>query len=352
MNKKISLKSIVNSVSNEKSLSEEIIFDAIKDAILYTTTKKYKMLNIEIMIDKKIGNYQTYAIYDIIENPKYNISIKDSFTKMPIQYATIYNSNAKIGEKIKKEITSINFGRIDAQIAKQIIIQKVKNAEKNTIIQEFEKKIGKLLTGTVRKITKDNLIIDLGSNIEGIIKKKNLIPTDLFKPNDKIKAYLFKVLKENTEPEIQLSRSCNEMLTALLKLEVPEITEELIEIKDTVRDPGLRAKISIKTNSSRIDPIGACVGIRGSRIQTISKELQGEKIDIILWDKDIIKYIINIFSPIEIKSIEMNEKEKIMIITVQKKNLSKIIGKNGQNIKLISKLIKWDLNIKTDDDNK
>ena len=306
MNKKVSLKSIVNMLSNEKGLAEEVIFNAIKDAILYTTKKKYKMLNIEIFIDKNIGICKTYALYDVIANLKYDISIKDSFTKIPLKKAYLYNINAKPGDIIKREVCSLNFGRIDAQVARQIIVQKVKSAEKNTLIAELEKKLGSILIGIVKKILKDVLIIDLGNDIEGIIKKKNLIPQDLFEPYDKIKAYFYKIRKDKNNIELQFSRVCNEMLLFLLKTEVPEINEGLIEIMSIARDPGTKSKISIKSKNPRIDPIGACIGIRGSRIQAISKELRGERIDIVLWDKDIKNYMINIFSPIKIKFLEIN----------------------------------------------
>lgn len=350
MNKKIPLKSIVNSVSHEKGLSEEIIFDAIKEAILYAAKKKYKMLNIETYVDKNNGTYKTYAIYHIVENLKYNISIKDPFKNIPIKQAKKHDPKAEIGGKIKKEIKSIKFGRIDAQAARQIIIQKVKNAEKNIIFKDFEGKIGKLLSGVVRKVTKDYLTVDLGNNAEGIIKKKNLIPKDTFISGNKIKAYFSHIQKDEKNHELILNRSCNEMLIELLKTEVPEINEGLIEIKDVFREPGIRSKISLNTSDKNLDPIGACIGIRGSRIQNISNELCGEKIDIIIWNKDIITYIINIFSPIDINSIELDEKSHSMNIAISKDFLPKIIGKNGLNIKLINKLIKWNLNITAHED--
>ena len=314
MNKKISLKSIVNILSNEKGLPEELIFNAVKDAILYTTKKKYKMLNVEIYIDKDTGMYKTYALYDVISNLQHDISVKEPFKRIPIKKAKVYNITVKTGDVIKREIQSVNFGRIDAQIARQIITQKVKNAEKNTSIKELEKKIGCILIGIVKKNLKDILIIDLGNGVEGTVKKNNLIPKDSYKINDRIKVYFHKIYKDKNNTELQFSRICNEMLLFLLKTEVPEINEGLIEIISIARDPGLKSKISIKSKNPRIDPIGACIGIRGSRIQAISKELKGERIDIVLWDQDIKKYIMNIFSPITIDFIDINYKKKMYSI--------------------------------------
>lgn len=339
MNKKIPLKSIVDSVSNEKGISKEIIFEAIKEAILYATKKKYKMLNVETQVNQETGIYKTYALYNVIND----ISNHNPFKDITLTQAKKYNPNIKIGETIRKEIESINFGRIDAQLAKQIIMRRVKNAEKNITINEFTKIRNKLLSGIIKKETNTELIIAINNNIEGVIRKKDLLANDSFKIGDKIKACFVDAYADGKE--IKLSRTCNDIIIELLKIEIPEIKSGLIEIKDLARDPGIRTKISIKANVKNIDPIGACIGLRGSRIQNISNELCGEKIDIINWDKDIFKYIINICYPIEIKSIEIDEKIKLINISVEKKNLSKIIGKNGQNVKLITKLIKWNLNI-------
>ena len=334
MNKKIPLKSIVNSVSNEKGISKEIIFDAIKEAILFATKKKYKMLNVETTLDQDTGSYKTYAIYNVTDD----IQIYNPFQDIPLTQAKKYNPNIEIGGTIKKEIESITFGRIDAQIAKHIIIKRVKNAEKDLTTKDFYKNRGKILIGIVKKITDEEIIIALNNNKEGIIKKLDLIPTDMFKSGDKIKACLIDTTNHDTE--LKLSRISNDMLIELLKIEVPEIKSGLIEIKDIVRNPGIRSKISIKSNTKNTDPIRTCIGHRGIRIQNISQELCGEKIDIIKWDKNIFQYIVNVFYPIEIKSIEIDEKIKLINISVLKEHLSKIIGKHGQNTKLITKLIK------------
>ncbi len=339
MNKKIPLKSIVNSVSNEKGISKEIIFDAIKEAILFATKKKYKMLNVETTLDQDTGSYKTYAIYNVTDD----IQIYNPFQDIPLTQAKKYNPNIEIGGTIKKEIESITFGRIDAQIAKHIIIKRVKNAEKDLTTKDFYKNRGKILIGIVKKITDEEIIIALNNNKEGIIKKLDLIPTDMFKSGDKIKACLIDTTNHDTE--LKLSRISNDMLIELLKIEVPEIKSGLIEIKDIVRNPGIRSKISIKSNTKNTDPIRTCIGHRGIRIQNISQELCGEKIDIIKWDKNIFQYIVNVFYPIEIKSIEIDEKIKLINISVLKEHLSKIIGKHGQNTKLITRLIKWNLNI-------
>jgi len=340
MKKKIPLKLIVNSVSNEKGISENIIFDALEEAIICTTKKKYGIYNIITHINRSNGIYRTYIIYNVVED-----YAKYPSKEIPLNRAKKENPDIKTGEIIKKKIKSINFGRIDAQIAKQIIIQRVKLAERTSIINEFIKKKGKLLSGIIKKINKENIIFDFNNNVEGILKKTDSIPKEILRPGDKIKSYFIDISKDNKGPELILSRTCNNMIIELFKLEIPEINEGTIEIKDIAREPGVRSKISVKTNDSRLDPIGTCIGIKGSRIQAISNELYNEKIDIILWDKDPIKYIINALSPAEIKSIEINNENKSMNITVIEDYLSRIIGKNGHNIKLISKLTHWKLNV-------
>lgn len=339
MNKKIPLKSIVDSLSNEKGISKEIIFDAIKEAILFATKKKYTMLNIETIIDQNTGIYKTFAIYKVIENIK-NIN---PFQDIPLDQAKKYNKNIKIGDIIKKEIDSISFGRIDIQLAKQIILDRVKKAEKNSINIELQKYSNKIISGVIKKIDNEEIIISIGNNTNGYIKKKDLMLNDILKIGNKIKACIIDISTDRKE--LKLSRSCNDMLIELFKIEIPEIKSGLVEIKSVARDSGIRSKIAVKSNRNNIDPIGACLGTRGSRIQNIIRELNGEKIDLIKWDEDILKYIINIFYPIEIKSIEIDKNIKLINISIYKENLSKAIGKNGQNIKLITKLIKWNLNI-------
>lgn len=337
MNKKIPLKSIIDSVSNEKGISREIIFNAIKEAILYATKKKYKMLDVETQVDQDTGIYKTYALYTVIDE----IKTSNPFKNITLIQAKKYNPDVKIGDIIKKEIDSINFGRIDAQLARNIINKRVKNAEKELNLKDYTET--KLISGIVKKITDEEIIITIDKTINGCIKKTDLIPNESFKIGDKIKACIVKTNK-NTQ-EIKLSRTSNDMLSELLKLEIPEFKSDFLEIKDIARDPGIKSKVSIKAKIKDIDPIGACIGQKGKRIQNISYELNGEKIDVINWDQNLFKYIINIFFPIEIKKIELDEKIKLINISVKKENLSKIIGKHGQNIKLITKLIKWNLNI-------
>lgn len=337
MNKKIPLKSIIDSVSNEKGISSEIIFNAIKEAILIATKKKYKMLDVETDVDQETGIYKTYALYTVTDDFK----TSNPFKNITLIQAQKYNPNIKIGDKIKKEIDSINFGRIDAQLARNIINKRVKNAEKELNLKEFNDT--KLMFGVVKKITNEEIIITINDDIDGSIKKIDLIPHESFNIGDKVKACIIKSNKKNQE--LKLSRISNDMLCELLKLEIPEIKSEFLEIKDIARDPGIKAKVAIKANVKDIDPIGACIGIRGKRIQNISNELYGEKIDIINWDQNLFKYIINIFFPIEIKKIEIDEKIRLINISVKKESLSKVIGKQGQNIKLVTKLIKWNLNI-------
>ena len=351
MRKKISLNLIVRSISNEKGISEDVVFEAIEEAIIFTTKKKYGELNLDIKINRKNGTYKTCQLLNVVRDPTNIEELNDKLTEIPISQAKKNNPNMKIGDILEKEIKSVNFGRIDTQAAKHIIIQKVKEAETKNLINEFINKKEKILPGIVKKISKDDLIIDLGNNTEGILKKKETISKELFRPGDKIKAYFSNIITTNLSPEFFLSRTCNEMLLELFKIEIPEVNEGIIEIKNIVREPGIKAKVAVRTNDLRLDPIGTCIGIKGSRIQLISNELCGEKIDIILWDKDPIKFLINSLNPIKILYIEIDDKIKTINAVVNKDFLSKIIGKNGQNIKMISKLIGWNINIISNEEN-
>ena len=347
MDKRILFKNIFNNKLNKKKISIKFILDTILDVITAVTKEKYFISNIEILLNKTNGIYKTYIVYDVIKN---NIPNKKTFKNIPIKKAQLYNPNIKIGDKLKKQITSIDFKEIDIDLAKKIIEKNIQNKKNFYIIKEFKENSGKLFTGIVKKITKYHLVISLNNNLEGILKNKNLTSKHFFQIGDKIKVIFYNLIKKKHNVRIELTISFNKILIKLLKLEIPEINEGIVEIKDIVRDPGFKSKVSVKTNNPKINPISACVGIRGSRIKTISNKLCGEKIDIVYWDQDIIQYIINIFSPIKIKLIEFNDTQTKINITVKKDDLSKIIGKYGKNLNLAIKLIKWNLNILTYDE--
>ncbi len=340
----MSLKSIIDLVSNEKGLSREIIFNAVKETILDITKKRYKTLSLEIIINKH-GNYKVYATYDVITNFRYNLSLKDPFKTVPLSYIKQTNLNIKIGDKIRKEIKVKNFDRGDILFAKSIIIKKVKDEEENLLLENFKDKINKIVSGVIRYISKDFVIVNIGSKIRGVLYRKDFIYKDLFRKNDRIKALFKEISYRSSNLEIILSRNCNAFLLELLKTEVPEIKNGLIEVMGIVRDPGNRSKVSLKSNDSKLDAIGTCIGLGGSRIQNISRQLCGEKIDLVLWDKEIIKYIINIFSDIEIKSIEMDDNTALMTIYIKKSDFLKVFDKNSQIVNFAEKLTGWNLRV-------
>lgn len=340
MNKNIL--SVVESVSHEKELPKEKIFKALELALSAATKKKYnKEIDVIVKIDRKSGNFKTFRrwkIVDVVNCPTKEITI---------EAANFENKKLKLKEYIEDEINSIIFDRITTQTAKQIIVQKVREAEKNMIINKFKKNINEIVTGIVKKINRDFILLDLGSNANAIIMKKDLLPRENFRLGDRVRGLLYYINLESKIAQLFVSRSKSEMLIELFKIEVPEIGEGLIKIKATARDPGSRAKVAVKANDNRIDPVGACVGMRGARVQAVSSELCGERIDIVLWDDDQIKFVINSMSPANVSSIIVNKNNHTMDIAVESLNLAQAIGRNGQNVKLASQLSGWELNVMT-----
>ncbi len=332
--------SITEALSNEKSLPKEIIFKTIEKALTIAIKKKYEYkINIKININRNNGKFYTYRRWMVVKKVKQ--------PNKEISLDKINDKNIKIGDFIEKKIKLINFDRITTQTAKNIISKKIREAKKIIFLKKIIKKKGNIITGFIKKIKKKYLTIDIGYSVKAKILKKDMILKDKFKIGNKIKGILYKIKKKKNNYQILLTRSKIKMLTELFKKKIPEIKKNIIKIKSISRDPGSRSKIAVKTNNKRIDPIGACIGIKGSRVQSISNELSGEKIDIILWKKNIKKFVINAMSPAEISNILVNKKKKTINIKVETKNLAKAIGKNGQNIKLASQLIGWKINIIT-----
>ncbi len=334
MNKEII--KVAEAVSNEKSLPKEKIFIALEKALEITIKKKYnKKINIRAYINRKNGILNIYRRWIVVNKVKYNekeVSLNDIKKK---------KKNIKIGDYIENKLKSITFDRISTQTIKQIIIQKIKEAKKKTILKKLKKKLGCIIKGFVKKIKTKYLIIDIGYNIEAFLLSKDMILKEKFNIGDKIKGIIYKIKKIHKKYTIYISRSKNEMIKELCKKQIPEINNNIILIKSISRNPGLRSKIAVTTKDKRIDPIGACIGIKGIRIQKISYELSGEKIDIILWNKNPKKFVINSMSPAKILNISKNKTNKTMFINVKNNNLAKAIGKNGQNIKLASQLTGW-----------
>lgn len=348
MSKEIPLR-LIDALSNEKGVSEDVIFEVIEAALVSATKRRYGAeIDVRIDIDRKKGTYETYRVWTVVEDPEVNVPLESPLTEITLSAASFDDPNVGVGDKIEEKLESVDFGRIAVQSARQVIIQKVREAERAKVISEFIDRVGELFNGVVKRNTKDGVICDLGNGAEGIINKENLLSRESFRPGDKVRAYLYKVDPNLKGPQLLLSRTKNGMLVELFKIEVPEVGEGIIEIKGVARDPGSRAKIAVKTNDGRIDPVGACVGMRGARVQAVSNELNGERVDIVLWDEDPAQYVMNAMAPAEIVSIVVDDESKSMDIAVSEVHLSQAIGRNGQNVKLASKLTEWKLKVVSD----
>lgn len=336
---------VVESVSNEKGLAREKIFEAL-EAALATAAKKQHGQEIEarVSIDRRTGDYQAFRRWITVEQ------VTAPTREITLEAAQIEEPNIQLNEYVEDDIEEIIFDRITMQTVKQVIMQKVREAEREQIIDKFRGRLNEIITGIVKKVNRDSIILDLGENAEGIIGREDMLPRENFRIGDRVRGILYAVRSESRGPQLCISRSSPEMLIELFRIEVPEILEEVIEIKAAARDPGLRAKIAVKTNDKRIDPVGACVGIRGARVQAVSSELGGERVDIVLWDDNPAQFVINAMAPADVASIIVDEDNKTMDIAVEADTLAQAIGRNGQNVRLATHLTKWKLNVMTVDD--
>lgn len=338
----------VDLVSNQEGIPREEVFSAIENAIAQATPKCYgKDMKVRVAIDQDTGMFDSFRYWDIVDE-----DFLDSEDFNPNHHLTVEKVNQEhtdktraVGDTLEEPIDSIEFGRVGVQYIRQVLRDGVRKAKQAKVIDAFSEKVGTLMTGLVKRVTRDNIIVDIGDNVDALIRRDALIPREIVRVGDRLRAYLEKVEPHQRGPQLIMSRTCPEMLSALFTIEVPEIGEEIIEIKGAARDPGIRAKIAVKTNDGRIDPVGACVGMRGSRVQTVSNELAGERVDIIMWDPDPVQFVINALAPAEIASIVVDEESHTMDIAVEESQLSLAIGKNGQNIRLASDLTGWTLNI-------
>jgi N utilization substance protein A len=328
---------VAEAVSGEKGLPQEAIFEAIEQALATATKKRYsENSNIEVIIDPKTGDYETFRLWEVVSEE----DIEDQGIQVIHD-----DQNSELGSFIREKVENIEFGRIAAQAAKQVIVQKVREAERAQVVEKYRNVLGELVNGTVKKVTREFLIIDLGEGAEAILSRNELIPGEVFRIGDRLRAVLQEEERENRGPQLALSRRCPEMVGELFKLEVPEISEQVIEIKAIARDPGSRTKIAVKTNDNRIDPVGACVGMRGSRVQAVSNELGNERLDIVIWDDDPAQLLINSMGPVEITSIVLDETKGSMDVAVTQDTLAQAIGKSGQNVRLSSQITGWKLNV-------
>ena len=339
---------IAESVSNEKDLPKETIFEAIELALASAAKKKFtEEVSIKVDIDPETGDYSSFRTWEVVDFENY----EESNFHILVDSDNAEEKGLKVGDIHKEPIDNPEFGRIAAQAAKQVIVQKVRDAERLEVIKKFRPYLGTLINGTVKKVTRELIIVDLGDNAEASLPRRDLVQGEIYRVGDRIKGILEESIRENRGAQLVLSRSSKEMVTELFKLEVPEIAEEVIQIRSVARDSGARTKIAVKTNDVRIDPVGACVGMRGSRVQAVSNELGNERIDIVVWDDDPAKLLINTLSPAEVTSIVMDDDSGIMEVIVKDENLALAIGRNGQNIRLSSELVGWEIQISGENDN-
>lgn len=343
MNKEIL--AVVEAVSNEKALPREKIFEALEIALATATKKKYEQeIDVRVAIDYRTGDFDTFRrwlVVDVVTQPTREITLDAAQYEDP---------EMQLGDYVEEQIESVTFDRITTQTAKQVIVQKVREAERAMVVDQFREHEGEIVTGIVKKVNRETVVLDLGSNAEAVITREDMLMRENFRPGDRVRGVLYIVESENRGPQLFVSRSKPEMLIELFRIEVPEIGEEIIEIKVAARDPGSRAKIAVKSNDKRIDPVGACVGMRGARVQAVSSELGGERIDIVLWDDNPAQFVINAMAPADVVSIVVDEEKHAMDIAVEASNLAQAIGRNGQNVRLASQLTGWELNVMTVDD--
>jgi len=337
---------VVDSVSHEKSVPKEVIFGALEAALAMATKKKYgENAEFRVHIDRDHGSYETFRVWTVAD-PDVEEEWNEE-AQLTLEEARQRDPKAELGSVVEEPVASVEFGRIAAQTAKQVIVQKVREAERAQIVEAYLPRVGELVSGTIKKLGRDNIIVDLGNNAEGLLTREHLIPRETFRIGDRLRALLLEVRPDNRGPQLMLTRTAPKMLVELFRIEVPEIAEQIIEIRGAARDPGSRAKIAVRTNDGRIDPVGACVGMRGSRVQAVSGELAGERIDIVLWDDNPAQLVINAMAPAEVESIVLDEDTHTMEIAVAEENLAQAIGRGGQNVRLASELTGWTLNIMT-----
>lgn len=332
-------------VSNEKLLPKEAIFEALETALAISTKKKKEMdIDVRVVIDRKTGDFQTFRRWIVVEQ------VHNMTREISLEAAQYENPSVQLGDIVEDEVDSIPFNRITMQTARQVISTKIREAERNKVIDQFRSQLNTIITATVKKVNRDQIILDLGNQAEAVIVREDMLPRENFRLGDRVRGVLYAIKPESKGPQLFVTRAKPIMLEELFKLEVPEIGEDVIEIKGASRDPGSRAKIAVKSHDKRIDPVGACVGIRGARVQAISNELGGERVDIVLWDDNPAQFVINAMAPADVSSIVVDEDKHAMDIAVESKNLAQAIGRNGQNVRLATQLTGWTLNVMTTED--
>ncbi|MCT8469275.1 transcription termination factor NusA [Chromohalobacter canadensis] len=346
MSKEILL--VVDAISNEKGVPREVIFEAVESALASASRKRFdgQEVSARVKIDRVTGDYETFRRWTVVDDDAF----ENPDSEIPLSEAERRDPPLALGDVVEEQVESVAFGRIAAQTAKQVIVQKVREAERAEVVRQYAEREGELVAGIVKKTTREGLVVDLGENAEAFLPRSEMIPGERYRMNERVRALLWKVDAEARGSQLILTRTRPEMIVELFKIEVPEIAEQLIEIKGAARDPGARAKIAVKTNDKRIDPVGACVGMRGSRVQAVSNELGNERVDIITWDDNPAQLVINAMAPAEVGSILVDEDAHSMDVAVAEDNLAQAIGRSGQNVRLASELTGWTLNVMTEEE--
>lgn len=340
---------VVDAVAHEKDVDKNVIFDALEAALASAAKKRYHELDVavRVAVNRTTGEYETFRQWEIVaddvvmESPDRMIRMMDAIDEKP---------DAEVGQFIEERIENAEFGRIAAQAAKQVMVQRVREAERQKVVEQFTDRIGELVTGIVKRVERGSIYVDLGGNAEAFVPREKAIPRENVRAGDRLRGYLAEVRAEVRGPQLFISRTAPEFMIELFKLEVPEVGQGLVEIKGAARDPGDRAKIAVRARDNRTDPIGACIGMRGSRVQAVSNELNGERVDIILWNENPAQFVINAMAPAAVESIIVDEERRSMDLAVAETELSKAIGRGGQNVKLASRLTGWQLNVMTQAD--
>ncbi|MBD8525920.1 transcription termination factor NusA [Pseudomarimonas arenosa] len=339
---------VVEAVANEKGVERKVIIEAMEAALASAARKRYpeEDVSIRVQINPKDGHYETFRRWEVVPD---DVVMESPDRMIRLMDAVDEKEGAEVGDFVEEKIENAEFGRIAAQAAKQVIVQRVREAERAQVVDAYKDRVGELITGIVKRVERGNVYVDLGGNAEAFIPKDKAIPRDVMRPGDRVRGYLYDVRSESRGPQLFMSRTAPEFMIELFKLEVPEVGQGLVEIKAAARDSGDRAKIAVLAHDQRTDPIGACIGMRGSRVQAVSNELNGERIDIILWSDNPAQFVINAMAPAEVQSIIVDEERHSMDIAVAEDRLAQAIGKGGQNVRLASKLTGWQLNVMTQD---
>lgn len=339
---------LVDALAREKNVDKDTVFGALEQALASATKKRFRDdVEVRVEVDRDTGDYKSFRRWHIVTDDVFEAPAR----QMMLREAHEVDPNYQLDEYVEEPLEPVEFGRIGAQTAKQVILQKIRDAEREQILSDFLARKEHLVTGTIKRLERGNAIVESG-RIEAILPRDQMIPKENLRVGDRVRAFLLKVDRSNRGPQLVLSRVVPEFLVKLFELEVPEIEEGMLEVKAAARDPGVRAKIAVRSNDPRIDPIGTCVGMRGSRVQAVTSELAGERVDIILWSPDPAQFVINALAPAEVVSIVVDEDSQSMDIVVDEENLAQAIGRNGQNVRLASELTGWELNIMTEEESK